>query len=514
MNVDPRFPKSWPGPIERLAERANPILVKEVRQALRGQYFRLVFWLTLSAATVIGMMVLMAASATNEPQGISFFSTIFGCLAIAAHGFVPFAAFVAMGSEWEENTYDLLVLSNLKPRQIVIGKLLAAGTQALLIYSAFGPFLVFAFLLGGVDLLAILVVLAASMLLSLGLSAVAIALSTSTQSKYLRIVAMAVLAAFLMWVTFVSMFMGTALVSNPGELSDPQFRIGLIAMFTLGLVFLSLPLAQACSRLAHPEENRSTPLRSLTYLLLVCGLGWATYLVSRMPDRDATIGISIFSIICLGVGCMSFLTEPERFGRRARLGIPRSRFIAFVTLPVQPGATRALLWFLCGGVFVWLWYIAVNAIWPDGHGTHGGHLLAPLVPVLYGFVYLGLPGLLVHERIDSSRTRITVRLLAPAIAVSGVLGPAILGFFLDNSRLSEFAHAGNPVWVVLKLWEDEVGGVKGSLFLVTTVAAIVLALNAVRIGRAVRETRQASAEARARAAALPSKSRARELVAS
>src|SRR5690606_11497354 len=146
MNADPRFPKSWPVPIERLAERANPILVKEVRQALRGQYFRLVFWLTLSAATVIGLVVLMAASATNEAQGIGFFNTIFGCLAIAAHGFVPFAAFVAMGSEWEENTYDLLVLSNLRPCQIVIGKLLAAGTQALLIYSAFVPFLVFAFL--------------------------------------------------------------------------------------------------------------------------------------------------------------------------------------------------------------------------------------------------------------------------------------------------------------------------------------------------------------------------------
>src|SRR5690606_35938672 len=158
----------------------------------------------------------------------------------------------------------------------------------------------------------ILVVVAASMMLSLGLSAVAIAISTSTQSKYLRIVAMAALAAFLMWVTAMSMFMATALVSSPGELSDPQFRLALVAMFTIGLVFLSLPLAQACSRLAHPAESRSTPLRSRTYSVLVCALGGATYMMSPCPGREATLAVSIFSVICLAVGAMSFLTEPER----------------------------------------------------------------------------------------------------------------------------------------------------------------------------------------------------------
>ncbi|HTF91226.1 MAG TPA: hypothetical protein VK843_22630, partial [Planctomycetota bacterium] len=31
--------------------RLNPILVKEVRQALRGRYFRNLFWFTVVAAT-------------------------------------------------------------------------------------------------------------------------------------------------------------------------------------------------------------------------------------------------------------------------------------------------------------------------------------------------------------------------------------------------------------------------------------------------------------------------------
>ena len=42
------------------------------------------------------------------------------CLSIAVLAFVPFSAFIAMGSEWDENTYDLLIISNLKPRQIIL----------------------------------------------------------------------------------------------------------------------------------------------------------------------------------------------------------------------------------------------------------------------------------------------------------------------------------------------------------------------------------------------------------
>jgi hypothetical protein len=51
---------------------------------------------------------------------------MFGCLSAAVHGFTPFSAFLSTSAEWEENTHDLLVLSNLRPRQIVYGKLLSA----------------------------------------------------------------------------------------------------------------------------------------------------------------------------------------------------------------------------------------------------------------------------------------------------------------------------------------------------------------------------------------------------
>ena len=54
-------------------------------------------------------------------EGRDYFIAIFTCLAIAVLGVVPFSAFNAMGAEWDENTFDLLVISNLRPRQILVG---------------------------------------------------------------------------------------------------------------------------------------------------------------------------------------------------------------------------------------------------------------------------------------------------------------------------------------------------------------------------------------------------------
>ena len=172
-----------PGPGERISDGLNPVLVKEVRQSLRGRFFKVSFWLTLMVATFVGLgvMLYMQASEVEGSErvfGPTFFIAMFGCLVVATQVLVPFSAFLSMGSEWDENTFDLLVLSNLRPRQVILGKVLSAAVQALLFYSAFGPFLVFAFLLRGVDLMAIAAALGVSMVGSILASCVAVAMSS------------------------------------------------------------------------------------------------------------------------------------------------------------------------------------------------------------------------------------------------------------------------------------------------------------------------------------------------
>ena len=45
--------------LERFSDRLNPVLLKEVRQAMRGRYFKITFWLTLTIATLVGLTVLL-----------------------------------------------------------------------------------------------------------------------------------------------------------------------------------------------------------------------------------------------------------------------------------------------------------------------------------------------------------------------------------------------------------------------------------------------------------------------
>lgn len=483
-----------------LADRVNPVLVKEVRQALRGNFFRGIFWLTLSGALVVGLMVLVTGSGRDDASGGAFFEAIFACMAAATHGFVPFAAYTAMGSEWEENTYDLLMLSNLKPRQIVVGKLLASGVQALLLYSAFAPFLVFAFLLGGVDLVAILIVLAGSMLLSLCLSASALATSSSTHGKFARMAVMAGLAAVLGWATVASYWLGVSFVNEWGGFGGSGSWVVVAPLFSLALFYVPLPVAQSCARLAHPEENRSTFLRVHAHLLLAFALGWALYGLSRDPSWEVSLAISMAAIVLLSAAALAFVPEPRLLGRRARLGIPRSRALALLSFPWQPGGTRVLPWYLVGACAIWAWYVCVNSIWPDPHESlEPSALLAPFVAALYGWIYIGLPTLMVREREERSGVRLGIRLMGVAVAGLGFLLPSMVGFFAGSRESDIFDHVGNPVWMVGEVVDGSFADFMPSLVGLVIAAILVLALNLRRTDAALSETLRASAANRARA---------------
>ena len=71
---------------------------------------------------------------------------------------VPLGAFTALRSERQEQTLELITLTALSPRRVVIGKLLAQGVKLVTLFAGLAPFIAMSFLLGGVDFATILVV--------------------------------------------------------------------------------------------------------------------------------------------------------------------------------------------------------------------------------------------------------------------------------------------------------------------------------------------------------------------
>jgi len=498
-----------------VGDRLNPVLVKEVRQALRGKMFRISFIVTLTLATLIslGVIVTGIVQGRNEEIGPLFFMPMFFLLVVSLQVVVPFSAFVSMGSEWDENTWDLLVLSDLKPRRILLGKLLAAGTQALLHVSVFVPFLVFAFLLRGLAPQPVLVLIACSLLASAGLCTLALWLSSLTTQRFLRVLLLALLAAALVNSAGGMMVFAGFLTQMPHVLSNDEFRGMLGFAVAMTLLLGGFFFAAGCSRLAHPEENRSSGLRALTTASFVAGLIWLLYMVPKIGSGDPIFVLVSVMIGVLTVPAIIFLTEPEGLGRRVRLDVPRSRVLALLAAPFLPGSGRAMLYLLLSVGLLYLGAFLLFAVHgPLPLGFSGGTVLSGLpgpasegmssvfMSALYVVGYLSVLSLAVARLTRTPRGRIIARAILFLAWIPMLALPVLFGFLSGTFDESLFLHAGNPGWVVARAWDGGFpGDVRGACILVGVVAAIGVLLQAPRMVRGVREVTQASARARAAA---------------
>ena len=470
-----------------LIERTNPILVKEVRQALRGRYFMIVFWLTLTAATVSGSIILMMQGTDpGDASGIVFFQFMFGCLSVAANVFVPFSAFLALGSEWDENTHDLLVLTNLRPGQIIMGKLLASGIQLLLFYAALGPFLAFSFLLQGVDLGVAGWALATTLLTSLALSALAIALSSITPLKFVRVFLLAFLTAGLTVTAGWLIAPWAMFLMEPGITQEPFFLSSMLGTYTALLALIAFSIAFAAARMAHPEENRSTALRVLTSVVVCAGIGWMIYGYAEVGYFEflfAAVGFGSALVMFLGT---LFATEPETLGRRVRLQVPRRPVVGLLLSPWFPGGGRGYV-FLLGHLALILGAAYWTPILVSGGSTLTGAAdwrTAILVLPIFVALWVGVPSLIFSSLAPQLHWRVAARFAVPVFGFAGVFLPMLLGFLIGAKDVFHGEHPGNPGWVIAQVFDD--GGFL-PLLGVGLLALLVVLLNGWRMGKGVLE---------------------------
>src|SRR5262245_11512527 len=106
---------------ERIAERVNPIIVKEIRQGLRTRAFWIFFSLMLIACVIISLI----AAATGEGwtnRGKTYFLVYDVCLGFVQFFVILYSAYRSMVRECEEETWVLLTLTGLGSRRILRGK--------------------------------------------------------------------------------------------------------------------------------------------------------------------------------------------------------------------------------------------------------------------------------------------------------------------------------------------------------------------------------------------------------
>src|SRR5213592_297591 len=116
-------PAGFLGRLDNLSDWLSPMVVKEVRQMVRGREFNYSFALSVLIGLVAAFFGGMEALAGAVGAGAGIFVGLMTCLTLIGIAVVPVGTLNALRVERSERTLDLITVTALSPRKIVIGKL-------------------------------------------------------------------------------------------------------------------------------------------------------------------------------------------------------------------------------------------------------------------------------------------------------------------------------------------------------------------------------------------------------
>jgi len=348
--------------LDNLSDRLSPIVVKEVRQMVRGREFNYSFGLSLITGLTVAFFG-AAGTWTGYRSGAWTVGWQIGCLTVLGLIVIPLATMGALRSEKSERTFDLITLTTLSPRRIVIGKLTAQGVKLVTLFAGAAPFIATGFLLGGIDFVTIIVSLTGLFLLSLWACAACLFLSCLSTSRAVSgVIYAAVGLVFLfligpgggilrLWMFGGPGFyaygppgMGLTGLSLTGSLGGGWWMFAIIASFCLMTIVNLVLLSE--NRLTLPTENRVTALRIgffLQFLLIVAWVVLAVYLIpGPTPASSGIDGLGVVAGLQLAAVAVFTVTEDLLLSRRMVLQSKSSRLRWLMPVLGPGGAAGAI----------------------------------------------------------------------------------------------------------------------------------------------------------------------------
>jgi hypothetical protein len=451
----------------RLGDRINPILVKETRQALKSRQFSVSFGLVLLSCWLwsIGGTAMIGPSVYYRASGSELFYGYFLILAFPLAVVVPFFAYRSLSAEAEENTYELLSITTLSPRQIVAGKLGSAVVQMAIYLSAVAPCLAFTYLLRGIDVVSIGVLLVAVFLASLGLSMIGLMLATTTRERYMQVVLSVGLILGLFW-SFVGGMVaaGEFVWEGARYVRDRDFWIGVAALVTAYATYFVLFFLAAVARLTFNTENRSTPLRIAMLGQFACFAGWMA--VAWIESRGMREVVEVFLIItAVNWYAMGVLMTGESpiVSDRVQRHLPRTWLGRVLLTWFNPGpgtgymfAIASLLGAVLLAGIAAMPGTVVGFLGPSGRQPTASTIVLAILLVSYLTLFLGLGKLAIAAARHFApigllrATAIHLSLLGVAVAI-----PMAIQFSSVHGRLMGYTalQMSNPFWTLAELFD-------------------------------------------------------------
>lgn len=455
------------------SDRLDPVLVKDLRAALRGRFLPAMFLTVVSAASAWTLWRVVWRRDGAQELGPAVFMGVWWLAGFAVGAFLPIWASNSLHEELDGHADGLFLAPRITAARLVLGKFLAALVFAFLVACGTLPFAVFAQYLGAVSIVDVAVFAHEIVLQAAYWTALGLAVASSFRVRWARALGVVALLAWLCWEhRFVADVLRYGLATGSLGSQFEWFTVTTGAVATALIV--GLLLAFASGRLMHPEESRSTALRQWALAIALCGaaaavagawagapLHWIRYVVERAWVLS---GFVVFLVA----------TEPDALPRtfRARPSASLARR-CFDALTVSGGGRGALLAFVL---------IAIAVLSARGLGaltTAAGEAWYERTEILVSLpcVFVLLPAAAFAQRNVDARATLRLRLAIAAVWIGSGIACTVANRWAGGTRdpmellLDPFGLASEgrgPVGLLADL--------KSGLWLLFLIAALVLNL--------------------------------------
>ena len=423
----------------------NPVVVKELRQAVRNWFVigvLLLLLLILFVAMVMYVITESIGASSNPTLGRSVFQLFFGILSVGSMIFIPGYTGTRFAKEREDANVDLMFITTLTPGQIIRGKILCGVILTGLFFSVFMPFMAFTYLLRGIDLPSIFIVLVMNFITVTAMIHLAVLLASLPVSRNFKIGITA--GTFFLGISWIGgLTFGAFEMINRGvgsRLGSWDFWGPALTFLVAAALVMRVLYIAAVALITAPSANRALPVRvNTTICFLVAAaipLLWEYF--AGTPGSGVTEKISaIFGLPLLAVCLIVCVSSHDKLSLRIRRTIPTTPFKRAVAFVFYSGAAGGLVWCaLLAGCILGLGMLSFTgfAFAPRSIRsiTPGGHDWLVFASIIAYFFAYALTGLYLHRRFWPTRPPKLAGIAAVIVPLLFGVIPTLVLFFLNR----------------------------------------------------------------------------------
>ena len=342
--------------VDRLDRHANPIALLETRQVLSLTRTMLVY-----GFLVLGLLSVSYVVIEEQAKELPMF--LLGAYAVVCVLVVPSQILFNSSARWSQDKLEMLHLTQLRPIDIVFGRLMSGAGLLMILGSVILPFVSLSYLMPGTEITLVLI----GMLLTfmVGLMVILLTLNISWRLEQYSFASLGKGIWFFMLLqgSFAVAGLNVVLLEEVSS-SDLDQLLQVLPWFFVGWLLLGyFGIVQSITLFRHVESNRSTPYRigvvALCTFIMVAAIN---FLSSKEIAPVVLSTMYMFALLS-----MPLMTESDRIGRNVFVQLRKKSWQRMLLFPLLPSAGTGVV-FLGLGLFAQLSVLLTqDVILKDGH---------------------------------------------------------------------------------------------------------------------------------------------------